>query len=375
MTDQPPPYRFTDEDDFCLSARLLPDLNTGGLSDTLSITIEGSDEPQSVHVPSADVLAVAAGIVRAAGQQPAPSVVSSPAAPADGPSRRAGLRDEIAEALIAWSYRGKNPEHNGILETVRANAYDRADVVLALLYREWPWLRAEAEDTGAVADTELAELRARVRDSLRRADEATARAAAMERAMESTAADALKHRGCHRDLMAQCRRAERAEARVAVLEQQHTGIRADTLREAADMAERLMDERYGPDCSYGIGGLDVARELRRMADETQQQPAEVPCCSDPTCTCNQANAEGRCDCAKWESGPQADETQQAAPGTCGHRGPERHPCGREPGHYGYHRHVRDGDGWVSWTGELPPGDPADGPAQPTTSTPDTGDPS
>lgn len=38
------------------------------------------------------------------------------------------------------------------------------------------------------------------------------RAEAMERAMESTAADALAHRGCHRDLMAQCLRAERAEA-------------------------------------------------------------------------------------------------------------------------------------------------------------------
>lgn len=49
--------------------------------------------------------------------------------------------------------------------------------------------------------------------------------------------------------------------------------------------------------------------LRRMADEAQQ-PAEVPCCSDPTCTCNQVNAAGRCDCAKWESGPAADEAQQ-----------------------------------------------------------------
>ncbi|MFE0845314.1 hypothetical protein [Streptomyces rochei] len=44
--------------------------------------------------------------------------------------------------------------------------------------------------------------------------------------------------------------------------------RAAVLHEAADHAERLMDERYGPDCSYAIGGLDVARELRRMADET-----------------------------------------------------------------------------------------------------------
>lgn len=47
-----------------------------------------------------------------------------------------------------------------------------------------------------------------------RADKAEARATAMEHAMESTAADALKHRGCHRDLMAQCLRAERAEAEV-----------------------------------------------------------------------------------------------------------------------------------------------------------------
>lgn len=46
--------------------------------------------------------------------------------------------------------------------------------------------------------------------------------------------------------------------------------RAAVLREAADVADRLMDERYGPDCSYAIGGEDVARELRRMADETPQ---------------------------------------------------------------------------------------------------------
>ncbi|MCX5239747.1 hypothetical protein OG824_31560 [Streptomyces prunicolor] len=43
------------------------------------------------------------------------------------------LREQIAAALIEWSYRGKNPEHGGILETVRANAYGRADAVLAVL--------------------------------------------------------------------------------------------------------------------------------------------------------------------------------------------------------------------------------------------------
>ncbi|MGW7786011.1 hypothetical protein [Streptomyces tricolor] len=44
-------------------------------------------------------------------------------------------------------------------------------------------------------------------------------------------------------------------------------VRAEALREGADAAERLMDERYGPDCSYAIGGMDVARELRRLAGE------------------------------------------------------------------------------------------------------------
>ncbi|MDX2766443.1 hypothetical protein [Streptomyces europaeiscabiei] len=44
------------------------------------------------------------------------------------------LRDRIAEALISWTYRGKEPDpETGILETVRANAYSRADAVLAVL--------------------------------------------------------------------------------------------------------------------------------------------------------------------------------------------------------------------------------------------------
>jgi hypothetical protein len=45
--------------------------------------------------------------------------------------------------------------------------------------------------------------------------------------------------------------------------------RAAVLREAADVAERLMDKRYGPDCAYAIGGNDVATELRRMAKEAR----------------------------------------------------------------------------------------------------------
>jgi cytochrome c556 len=56
-----------------------------------------------------------------------------------------------------------------------------------------------------ITDNALDQLYARI-------EQAETKAAAMTAAMESTATDALKHRGCHRDLMGQCMRAERAEA-------------------------------------------------------------------------------------------------------------------------------------------------------------------
>ncbi|XMN09344.1 hypothetical protein ACK8N7_26540 [Streptomyces griseobrunneus] len=65
--DQPVPFRYVDEDQYCLSARLLPDLNTGGTTGTVSITIEGSDEPQSAHVPVTELPKVLAGIAQSAG--------------------------------------------------------------------------------------------------------------------------------------------------------------------------------------------------------------------------------------------------------------------------------------------------------------------
>lgn len=58
------------------------------------------------------------------------------------PSRRAGLRDEIAEALEAADKR-----IDGF------DAGDLADAVLPVLYREWPWLRAEAEEAAIDTDT------------------------------------------------------------------------------------------------------------------------------------------------------------------------------------------------------------------------------
>lgn len=89
-TPTPPPYRYIDQDEFCLSARLLPDLNTGAPTGTLSLTIEGSDEPQSAHVPVTDLPQVLAGIARAAG-------LPAPAAPAD---RATVLREAATAARI-----------------------------------------------------------------------------------------------------------------------------------------------------------------------------------------------------------------------------------------------------------------------------------
>jgi hypothetical protein len=59
----------------------------------------------------------------------------------DHPSRRAGLRDELRRAVceaegFVWDSDMLEPDEYG----------DHADTVLAVLYREWPWLRAEAED-------------------------------------------------------------------------------------------------------------------------------------------------------------------------------------------------------------------------------------
>src|SRR5690606_28906497 len=70
------------------------------------------------------------------------------------PADQTALRDRIAEALMRWTERGNSPQYAAMRrpETVRANAYSRADAVLAVLYREWPWLRAEAEDAGTATD-------------------------------------------------------------------------------------------------------------------------------------------------------------------------------------------------------------------------------
>lgn len=105
------------------------------------------------------------------------------------------------------------------------------------------------------------------------------------------------------------RRGDLADAIMPVLP---PADRAAILREAAQrLYTALFPAVYDDMGQKAAEGVNRAvSELRRMADEAQQTEPEAPCCSDPTCTCNQVNAEGRCDCTKWESGPQQREAQQ-----------------------------------------------------------------
>ncbi|MFJ6073664.1 hypothetical protein ACIQFU_22955 [Streptomyces sp. NPDC093065] len=75
---------------------------------------------------------------------PAVPAVPLPSADQTTPTQRPGLRDEIVNAL-------------GQIDAVPPVAHRReqADHVLTVLYREWPWLRAEAEDAAPVDQTPL----------------------------------------------------------------------------------------------------------------------------------------------------------------------------------------------------------------------------
>ncbi|MFF8610856.1 hypothetical protein ACF06X_33660 [Streptomyces sp. NPDC015346] len=112
-----------------------------------------------------------------------------------------GCTTECREAINrAWtSLRGTTPA-----EPARRHTVDTlTNPKLTKLYEHVDYLTGYA----ATLETYAAEQR-------ERAEQAEAKAAAMTAAMQSTAADALKHRGCHMKLMAQCTRAERAEAKL-----------------------------------------------------------------------------------------------------------------------------------------------------------------
>lgn len=63
------------------------------------------------------------------------------------PSRRTGLRNEIARVIHRYDC-----DHMLSRNDIPSKHHrGEADAVLALLYREWPWLRAEAEETESAA--------------------------------------------------------------------------------------------------------------------------------------------------------------------------------------------------------------------------------
>lgn len=80
------------------------------------------------------------------------------------PSRRAGLRDEIAAAI--WERQNPGRRYADCEHPWQADAEDDADAVLALLYREWPRLRAEAEETAVVPPAGRGGLRDRIAEAL-----------------------------------------------------------------------------------------------------------------------------------------------------------------------------------------------------------------
>ncbi|MEU5660118.1 hypothetical protein ABZ802_31545 [Streptomyces sp. NPDC047737] len=125
----PPPFRYVDEDGFCLSARLLPDLNTGRATSTLSITIEGSDEPQSVHVPVDQLPQILAGLADAAALAVARQVLGTTGQPETEaqPDRR---REAFAKAM---ALRDGHPEWPVQYEDDERAYLRRADAVLAVL--------------------------------------------------------------------------------------------------------------------------------------------------------------------------------------------------------------------------------------------------
>lgn len=115
-----------------------------------------------------------------------------------------------------------------------------------------------------------------------------------------------------------------ADAVLAVLPP--TANRAAVLREAADAVAALDRRKLGIAAdtirdAWEEGRDEGADELRRLADEAQQQP---------------------------------DTETPVGTGTCGHRSSEGHPCTQPPGHFGYHRNARQGGNeWTSWVGDAP----------------------
>lgn len=174
-----------------------------------------------------------------------------------------GLRDQIAGALLARIKQAviidPGPFSGMVGQPFAATEYDLADAVLAVVQPVIDDLTASRADWKALADQAKAGW-----------DEAQQRAEAMERAMEDTAADALKHRGCHRSLMGQVQRAETAEAALDKVR----GIDPDKLDLLADWFD-TDDARKGPGRDFAVQA-DLRQWARTLRALTPPVPADQP---------------------------------------------------------------------------------------------------
>lgn len=93
-------------------------------------------------------------------EQPDPVVIHND--PGDTPSRRTGLRDQLAEALYERERPPRDPAWADAYAMDREVFEPMADAVLAVLHREWPWLQAEAEEMNQ-ARAEIDRLGAEIR--------------------------------------------------------------------------------------------------------------------------------------------------------------------------------------------------------------------
>lgn len=263
----PPPFRFIDEDEFYLSARLLPQLPA-----TLSITIEGSDEPQSAHVPVGDLPKVLAGIAEAAGLVPARQVLgTTDQQPETAPAE---VRDRVAQALSdadGWVWaagfdKTQSPSYQGYLrqaDAVLAAPTDQAAEAHRLALSD-----ALGLGTGAPWDA--------IRD----------RAAELRKAREQ--ADMLSAELTRRAPMTGEYANEIIRLRAEV-ERLRTD-RAAALREAAAIIDQrasaidaFSSSDFGEEARAVRELAAVANDFRRMADEAQQPDTIGLCgaCGDP----------------------------------------------------------------------------------------------
>ncbi|MFF2671719.1 hypothetical protein ACFVTT_23400, partial [Streptomyces niveus] len=171
MSTTPEPFRYIDADQFCLSARLLPDFATGGTSGTVSMTIEG-EEPQSVHVPVSDMPKILAGLAAASGVQPGARPTPDTeredryAAAIKTARRSLSLASASVDLPLAAAARAVADEEQRDLREALRKA-QRAAALLAGSHREAEELRTELElaervkrsaarDAAAALDAQLA---------------------------------------------------------------------------------------------------------------------------------------------------------------------------------------------------------------------------